>query len=212
MKKVLLIALAVLAVALLLSSCSKVLLPTGITSIREAITSAGTATTNATVVGVVTKGYGDYVIIQDDTAAIEVYLKGSKFATTYATGDKIKVAGKVELYKNNWEITPASTSDVSKIGTGNVSAILIPTNLGLSVDYDWMLMKVENLSVKKTSDKYYNVILSNGSTDVTIYSYDSNVRTWLTSLATGDEVSAQGLVQYVYGWKLVLRDINDKLK
>ena len=209
MKKVLLISFMVLALALVLSSCMKTTRNTTM-SIRDAISAAASSTVSATVVGVVTDGYGDYVVIQDNTAAIEVYLKGSSLGNTYTRGEKLEVFGTVQNYKNNWEIVPPATSNVIKIGTGTVNPTPIPTNTALGVKYDWMLMKVTNLPVEKIADKYYDVVLKNGSADITIFSYDSDVRKWLTSLSTGDIVSVQGNVRYTYGWKLVLRDINDK--
>ena len=211
MKKVVVISFAVLALALILSSCMKTSTSTAM-SIRDAISAAASSTVNATVVGVVTYGYGDYVIIQDNTAAIEVYLKNSSFGSNYVRGDKLRVFGEVENYKNNWEIVPSATSNVTKIGTGMVEPTSIPTDTSLNENYDWMLMKALNLPVEKIADKYYDVVLKNGNTDITIYSYDSAVRNWLTSLSTGDIVSVQGYVKYNYDWKLILRDQNDILK
>ncbi len=212
MKKFLLIAMVVLALGLVLSSCmnANVNNKNGVVSIKSAI--SGGVSTTATVVGVVTSGYGDNVVIEDNSAAINVYIAKSGIGNLYKEGDKLRVAGSIELYKGNWAIDPSSTSDVTKIGTGTVSVKSIPTNTALSTDDDWMLVKVTNLPVKKIADKYDNVVLANGTKDITIYSYDSNVGKWLTSLATGDKVSVRGYVKYMYGeWKIVLRDQSDEL-
>lgn len=212
-RRFLLVALVTIAVAVVLSSCMMVKPKTNIMTIREAINAAATSTVNATITGVVTYAYGDSILIEDDTAAIEVYLKSSNFSKIYENGDKLKVFGKIKEYKGNWEIVPASTSDVTKIGTSTIKATLIATDTSLSTSDDWMLMKVMNLPVKKVADKYYNVVLSNGNAEITINSYDANVRKWLTSLATNDVVSVQGYVKYNYGaYKLFLRDENDILK
>jgi DNA/RNA endonuclease YhcR with UshA esterase domain len=211
-RKFLAIGLMVLVLGLLLSACMNPAAGGGnVTSIRDAISAASSSTVNATVVGVVTYGYGNYVLIQDNTAAIEVY--GSGMGSAYTVGDKLRAFGSVKKYNGNWEIAPASTSDVEKIGTGSVQPTEIPTNTALSDDYDWMLVKVSNLPVKTVADKYSNVVLANGSKDITIYSYDNDVRNWLSSLATGDKVSVQGYVKYMYGeYKIILRDSNDELK
>ncbi len=213
MKKVLLIGLSVMVLAFLLSACMNAPANSNITSIRSAISAAASGTTTqATVEGVVTYGYGDDVVIQDNTAAVEVYFKGSNFSTLYATGTKLRVYGTFKQYNGNWEVEPASTADVVKIGTGSVKPTLLPKDTALGVEYDWMLMKVENLPVKQIADKYSNVVLSNGTQDITIFSFDKGVKSWLSSLATGDTVSVQGFVEEHYGtWKLVLRNTSDIL-
>lgn len=212
MKKFLLIAMVVLALGLVLSSCmnANVNNKNGVVSIKNAI--SGGVNTTATVVGVVTSGFGDNVVIEDNSAAINVYIAKSGIGNLYKEGDKLKVVGTIELYKGNYSIDPSSTSDVTKIGTGTVAVISIPTNTALSTSDDWMLVKVTNLPVKKVDQNYKEVTLANGTKDITIYSYDSNVRNWLTSLATGDIVSVQGYVKYRYDkWEIVLRDQNDEL-
>ena len=211
-RRFLLIALVTVALAVVLSSCMMVKPKTNIMTIREAINAAAASPVNATVRGVVTYVHNNYGVIEDDTAAIEVYMGSSTFP--YQRNDKLTVSGEVKNFKGNWEIVPASTSDVTKIGTSTIKATLIATDTSLSTSDDWMLMKAMNLPVKKAADKYYNVVLSNGNTEITInFYYDANVRKWLTSLATNDVVSVQGYVKYIYGaYKLFLRDENDILK
>ncbi len=215
MKKVLLIGLSLLAVALLLSACVRAPANSNanITAIRDAISAAASGSTvPATIEGIVTYGYGPSVVIEDKTAAIQVYVSGSKLASLYATGTKLRVYGTISQYKGNWQITPKSTEDVVKIGNGNVTPTLLPSNTALNSNYDWMLLKVENLPVEKVADKYLNVVLSNGTQSVTIYSFDSNVKAWLSKLATGDTVSIQGIVEQHYGtWKIVIRSMADVL-
>ena len=212
MRKLLLVVLSVLSLVLVLSACMNV---NGVSavSIRSAISAAASGSTApATIEGVVTYGFGDYVLIQDQTAAIEVYAQKSNFSSVYKKNDKLRVCGVVKNYKGNWEILPSSISNVVKIGTGSVTPVSFPKNTAVDQNYDWMLVKVQNLPVKQVADKYGDVILSNGTQGVTIFSFDSDVKKWLSNLATGDKVSVQGIVEDHYGWKILLRDKNDELQ
>jgi hypothetical protein len=170
----------------------------------------------ATIAGVITYIYDNYLVVQNGTAGIKIFKFGAFAGTTLKRGDVVTAAGTVTYYYDNYELLIDSASDVEKIDEGfevEIQNFPVDTEIDETVGkkYNYELVKLTNVDVEEAADTHHNVDVSNGSTEtVTIYSFDSDVRDWLDSLSVGDTIEEViGFVENTYGWKIIIRDSED---
>lgn len=170
----------------------------------------------ATIAGVITYIYDNYLVVQNGTAGIKIFKFGAFAGTTLKRGDVVTAAGTATYYYDNYELLIDSASDVEKIDEGfevEIQNFPANTEINKSVgqEYNYELVKLTDVNVKEVADTYHNVDVSNGSTEtVTIYSFDSDVRDWLDKLSVGDTIEEViGFVENTYGWKIIIRDQDD---
>ncbi|TYB89654.1 MAG: hypothetical protein FXF54_09595 [Kosmotoga sp.] len=169
----------------------------------------------ATIAGVITYIYDNYLVVQNGNAGIKIFKYGAFAGTTLKRGDVVTAVGTVTYYYNNYELEIDEVSDVEKVDEGfEVDIQDFPTdteiNESVGKQYNYELVKLTNVVVEEAADTYHNVDVQNGSETVTIYSFDSDVRDWLDNLSVGDTIEEiVGFIENTYGWKIVIRDSED---
>lgn len=170
---------------------------------------------SATIAGVITYIYDDYLIVQNGNAGIKIFKFDAFAGTSLKRGDVVTAVGTVTYYNDNYELKIDEASDVKKVDEGfEVTIQNFPTDTELNEtvgkQYNYELVKLSDVVVEEAVDTYHNVDVQNGSETVTIYSFDSDVRDWLDNLSVGDTIeTVVGFIENTHGWKIVIRDSED---
>ncbi|WP_430883743.1 chitobiase/beta-hexosaminidase C-terminal domain-containing protein [Fusibacter sp. JL216-2] len=157
----------------------------------------------AIIEGVVTGKVGSYdYYMQDDTAGIILSAYKVKDLSVNE-GDKIRVKGRIEVYKTMSQIHPLSIDAVEVISSGHVTSPQLVTSTSVNEETEGELITIKNIEIASV-DKYGNYTIKD-SEGQTLLMPSGDI-----SLEIGEAYeSITGLVKYNYGYKIFTRNADD---
>lgn len=157
-----------------------------------------------TVRGVVTYVDGINYYIQDDTAAINVYISG----ITASAGDMLKTTGALADYRGLLEIKPANSGAVEVLSSGNpMPQPEVVTISQISDAIESQLVKIENVILGAINTSGNTPITDSENNTINIYKIPE-----LSGIVEGDRVDVTAIVSQYNDFQLRVRDASDVVK